>query len=134
MIHGIPDVTLRRTLALPAADASANSTSVDLRGARASAVGANLEARFSIPALPALVEDKTVTVTFEDSADDSSFAAVPELPTLVVTGGAGNGAAKTDLHFYLPPRLRRYLRYSIAVEDLGGNNTGVSAQLDCSLA
>ena len=121
---------MRRVTALPAANASASSDSVDLKADEVGPVGANLEVHMTLPAVPALVDDKVITVTFEDSADDSTFAAVVGAPVLSSTGVDTPGGPGDFARFYLPPGTRRYVRATAAVQADGGNNTGVDFTLD----
>lgn len=124
------DAKLIRAQALPAADAANSTASIDL-GAKPWPTTETVHVQVSIPATPALVEAKTITLTIEDSADDSSFAAVTGLSTLVVTGAAeAAGGAAAVRKVILPPGVRRYLRATAAVEDAGGVNTGVSYTLE----
>ena len=112
------------TKALPAAAANHNTDSIDLE----QIVGGQVEAiafEIEIPALPALVEDKTLTISVQDSADDSSLAALDPAITTVVTGGVGDGAAAKTVRFRLPPNARRYIALNLAVLTAGGDNTGV---------
>ena len=118
------DAQLIKTVAFPAAAASANTASIDLVAASPFPLTKDFELELSVPALPNLVEDKTVTITVQDSADDSSFAAIGALATFVVTGGVGNGAAATSRKVTLPSTTRRYVRCNIAVLTAGGDNTG----------
>lgn len=127
----IPDLNMRRTRALPAAAATASSASVDLSAVEAGPLSASLmEVQIAVPALPALVEDKTVTVTLTDSADDSSYDTLATVGNMVITGGSGNGAAAKTWRLFLPPHTRRYLKLTIAVLTGGGDNTGVTATMD----
>lgn len=120
---------MRAVTALPAAGANNNSAAIDLRQETAETIGESFEVQVIVPALPALVEDKTVTVTLQDSADNEAFAPIPELATLVITGGAGGGAPETIRTVRLPSSARRYLRINQAVLAAGGNNTAVSSTL-----
>ena len=122
----IQDDSLIRSKALPAADAANETDSFDLGQAEAHPVNESIDFKVSIPDAPALVEDKTITFTLEDSADDSTFAAIPQLATFVVTGKAGNGLDATARTYKLPGSTRRYVRVKVAVEADGGDNTGVS--------
>jgi hypothetical protein len=126
----ISDVNFRKTKALPAAAATAYSDSLDLGAVTPGPVGSSLLMRISVPALPALVEDKTVTLNLQHSADDSTFVNVPTTGNMVVTGGSGNGADAVAFDFYLPPNVLRYIRASAAVLTAGGDNTGVSFGLE----
>jgi hypothetical protein len=121
------DVEKEVTKAMPAAGASADTDSIDL-GENPGQLE-NVEVEIDIPALPALVATKDVTIHLEDSADDSSFADVSELASQTITGATGNGAAATKFHFRVPRAIRRYIRANIAVETGGGDNTGVTAAL-----
>lgn len=123
--RAIKDTRLQVVKALPAAAANNDSDSIDL----GQVLGGNIEGielEISVPALPDLVEAKTVTITIQDSADDSSFATLAGLSTLVITGGTGGGAAATSRVVRLPRITRRYVRFNSAVLTAGGDNTGVS--------
>lgn len=112
--------------ALPAAGANATTDPIDLE----QEIGGIIEAiafEIEIPALPALVEAKTLVVTVQDSADGVTFAAVEPAITLTLTGGTGNGHAGKTARFRLPPSARRYVALKLAVETGGGNNTAVEA-------
>lgn len=130
IIRNQKDYLLISTKALPAAGATANGDSIDL-GASSSpeAVQFNL----SVAAVPALVDAKTIIYTFEDSADNSSFAAIAELSTVTSTGAGGVGAAAVDRNVYLPPSVRRYVRVSATVLAAGGSNIAVSFILTAKL-
>jgi hypothetical protein len=120
------DAILITTKALPAAAATNSHDGIDI-GARSGTFGIvpdGVELEISWPALPALVEAKTVTFTVNDSADNSSFASLGL--TKVLTGGAGNGHAAGSVKFKLPDSTRRYVNVSQAVLTAGGDNTGVS--------
>jgi hypothetical protein len=70
-----------------------------------------------------LPDTRTVTYTFQDSADNSSFSAIAGLATLVQTGADSAGAAATTRRVALPSNARQYVRVSVAT----GASTG-----DCS--
>jgi hypothetical protein len=82
-----------------------------------------------VEALPNLAAGKSVTVTLEDSANGSAFAAIAELAPLEITGGVGGGAAAASLRVRLPAAARRHLRATADVEANGGNNTAASLSL-----
>jgi len=121
----IRDDDLSVTTALPAAAANADSASLDL-GAFSIAALENTELEISIPATPDLTDDDTITLTVQDSADDSTFATVTELEPLVVTGAGGAGAAAASIKYRLPSSTRRYINVNAAVLTGGGDNTDVS--------
>lgn len=126
MSQTLNDAQLTKTTALPAANATANGASIDLG---TTGLETNLfDVALSVPATPALVDTKLITFTLQDSADNSTFAAIAGLSTLVVTGTASGGPA-TERIVRLPPTTRRYIRASAAVESGGGNNTAVSFTL-----
>lgn len=123
--RNLRDADFTTTKALPAAAANNNTASFDL-GQKTAGELEQIECEIAIPALPALVEAKTVTIKLQDSADDSSFADTDPLISTVVTGAVGNGAAAKTVRFRLPPAVRRYIRLNQAVLTAGGDNTGVS--------
>lgn len=128
--RGLRSEDMTKYIALPAAAATANSASIDL-GTDPATHGTVLEGRLEIylPATPSLVDAKTVIITLQDSADDSSFAAVTGVGTVTATGAGGVGAAAITREVPIPTILRRYVRISIAVLTAGGDNTAVSARL-----
>ena len=120
------DATLVKSSALPAAAANNSTAAIDLQQA---AVGVNLDeidVEVAVPATPALVNDKIITFTIQDSANGTDFDAVTGLTTLVVTGAGGVGAAAAVRTVKLPTGARRYLRANAAVETGGGSNIAVS--------
>lgn len=128
--HNRRDGLLTVTKALPAAAATAYTDSFDIGHATLGAVGDIIEIEASLPALPSLADTKTCTVTFQDSADNSTFAAITGLSTFVVTGVAtGQGSAAATRQVRLPSGTRRYVRASAAVESSGGDNTAKSLTL-----
>lgn len=122
----VADVNLREVKALPAAAATNYCDAIDLGADRVGAIGANLTAHLKVPALPALVEDKTVIFVFQDSANGTDFTTVFTLNQATITGGSGDGADAKETRFYLPPDTRRYVRVGATVLTAGGDNTGVS--------
>lgn len=131
----LKDLALSVTKALPAANASNASDAIDTASenpGRTATVnpGVHPELLVELPATPALVEDKTITLTVEDSADGENFAAVADLPAIVVTGAAAAaGGAAVERRFALPINLRRHVRLAQAVLTGGGDNTAVSGKL-----
>jgi hypothetical protein len=123
------DAVLTKRVNLPAANASAVTASIYL-GRAGDPILENAELKVSLPATPDLVDAKTVTVTLKDSADDITFAAIPELATLVVTGAGGAGAAAAERIVRLPSSTRPYVRADVAVLTGGGDNTDVELTLE----
>lgn len=131
MNNPIFDANQKVTKALPAAAATAYSDAIDLRDSAPGVVKMlGKELRVSLPAAPALVEAKTITATLQDSADNSTFAAIPQCATLVQTGAVGNGAAAASRDYALPQSVRRYVRLKLDVLTGGGDNTALSATLE----
>lgn len=128
-IHTRRDYLLSVAKALPAAAANNDSASIDLGNTTPGVVADVIEVEIAVPALPDLVEAKTVTCTLQDSANDSSFTAITGLSTLVVTGGTGNGASAATRVVRLPSSVRRYIRVNTAVLTAGGDNTAKSVTL-----
>lgn len=125
MDRQLKDKLLQVTKALPAAAANADSDSIDL----GEGVKDHLELELYCPATPALVDDKTITFTFQDSADDTTFATIEELATKVTTGAASAGAAAFTHRVRLPRTVNRYINVNASVLTAGGDNTGVSYTL-----
>lgn len=122
------DAALTVTKACPAAGANVNTATIDT-GASGDASLANAVVEIAIPALPSLADTKTVTVKLQDSSDDTTYADIAELASVVVTGsGVAGSAAKTAV-VRLPPGARRYLQANIAVAASGGDNTAKSVTL-----
>jgi hypothetical protein len=124
------DANFRTTKALPAAAATNFTDAFDLGQTTLAPLHERLLAKFSVPATPSLANATTVTFTFQDSADGTTFAAIPELETLVVTGGGGVGAAAATRTVSLPPTTRRYVRVSQAVLTGAGDNTAISTTFE----
>jgi|DEB0MinimDraft_10_1074344.scaffolds.fasta_scaffold15573_5 hypothetical protein len=131
----IADHSMQVTKALPAAGASANTDSVDLKcGDQVGPIGYDFEVHVTLPDLDSLADDKDCTITFEDSADDSSFSAITAAPTFTLTGAGGAGATGDTWRFVLPPETRRYFRAVATVEAAGGDNTSESLTVDFRVA
>jgi hypothetical protein len=122
------DANLSVSKALPAAAASNLSASIDTANVNPGRVP-NYEILIELPATPSLVDAKTITLKLQDSADDSSYADVADVPAQVLTGAGGVGAAALAYQFKAPIGLRRYLKLSQAVLTAGGDNTAISGVL-----
>ena len=120
-MHSLKDAQLIKTLALPAAGASGHTDTLDLL--QGPDQEAHFEVELSLPALPSLVDGKSVSVTLKDSEDDVTFNAVAALAALTVTGSGGNGAAAVTRKLRIPSDTKRYLRADVEVEAAGGDNT-----------
>lgn len=121
-IRRLTAIDLQKTKALPAAAASASTASVNFESTTLGPAADDIEATISIDATPSLVDDKTIIITVEDSADDSSYTAIAGVGTLTVTGAGGAGAAAASQRFKFPPATRQYVRATAAVLTGGGSN------------
>lgn len=119
------DANLIQTKAIPAAGASNNATAFDFDHAITEEFDI-ITIQVDIPALPALADTKTLTLTLQDSADNSSFTAVDPAISTTVTGAGGVGSAAKQLRLRLPKGVRRYVRFSQAVASAGGDSTALS--------
>jgi hypothetical protein len=126
-MHSLKDAQLIRSKTLPGAGGSASTNSIDLLAVRQEEC--HFEVEVTLPALPNLAADKSVTITLEDSADTLSFAAIPGLAPLKLTGAVGGGGSAASQRLRLPSVARRFLRATATVEASGGNNTAVSFSL-----
>ncbi len=127
-IHNRRDAELTKSKALPAAAGTAYTDSIDL--VANDATTDHFEVELALPALPSLADTKNCTITLQDSADNSSFAAVTGLSTFVVTGVATNqGSAAATRTVRLPSTARRYVRAMAVVDSAGGDNTAKSVTL-----
>lgn len=126
MNRSIQDALLTSVKALPAAAASASQTGIDLGQVLAESINEVIDMLLEVPATPSLVDAKTIIYTFEDSADNVTFVAIPSLATKVSLGAGGVGAAAVSHRVKLPPSTRRYVRVSAAVLAAGGDNTAIS--------
>lgn len=123
------DTNLQTTAAVAAAAADTDHASIDLGGSGPHRDG--MEIHIDVPAMPALVDDKTVIFTLEDSADDSAWAAADSAQTATVTGVNTPGADATTFRFPISSTCQRYVRVNQATLAAAGDNTGVT--ITCSL-
>lgn len=103
------DLNYTSTVTLLAA--GANTAAFDLE----QIVGGDIEAvvfELAAPALTTaqLTDAKVVTYAFQDSADNSSWAAVDPAISTTQTGAGGAGAAAKTVRFRMPANTRRYVR------------------------
>lgn len=121
----IKDEDLKVEVSIPAASANVDSPTIDF-GQASSAVLESLELEISIPALASLADATSVTVTVQDSADDSTFASVSELATFAVTGAGGAGSAAASTKIRLPSTTKRYVNINVESDSASGDNTASS--------
>lgn len=117
------DALLSVSKALPAAAASNNSDSIDIGGAGPHRE--SLKLRVDVPVNSVLVATKTLTLTLQDSSDDSSFASVDD-PSAAITIVGDTGFAAATYYFDIRQNSNQYVRVLQAVETGGGDNTGTT--------
>lgn len=127
--RGLTGTETTKMKALPAAAATNYSDSIDL-GFDPSTHGNSIDGFLQVylPATPSLADTKTVTLSIEDSADNSSFAAATGTPTFVATGASAAGAAALTGEVQIPTTLRRYVRLKQVVASVGGDNTAIKSR------
>jgi hypothetical protein len=125
--RSIKDAALIKTVALPAAGASASTAALDLQVVDAAFERVELE--LAVSALPSLADTKTCTVTLEESADNITFSAIASFATLVLTGAGSAGAASATRTVRIPSGTKRYIRATAAIAAAGGDNTAKSMTL-----
>lgn len=120
------DALLTITNALPTQTNTVNSSSIDLGVAAPALTGTHSDFIVNAPDGAALTTGQTLTFTIQDSADNSSFAAVNTLPTYVVTGVSNLVPVGSNRTFRLPPNVRRYVRVSCAASATAGTSASAS--------
>jgi hypothetical protein len=95
--------------ALPAATETNYSDAFDL-GASGHRI-ASIDFQIDIPAIAAHVTVNNTTISVEDSADNSSFAAVDPAISTLIPGVASTGSVAKDVRFRMPPNVRQYVRF-----------------------
>ena len=120
MIHSVEDALLTVTRSLPAQNSNNNSSAIDLLTASPEWVSRHTNLLFNIPATTTAT-GQTITVTFQDSADNSSFADVSGLTFTQETTGAGIQKLVVN-----PKSVRRYIKY-VGTVGTGPQIVGVSA-------
>ncbi len=144
--HRHIDVNLQVTKALPAAAATADSDSIDTRSGANNLIVAGadqtvsytgnaaterMELSCAFPDMPLNSDaSKNATAAVYDSADNSSFAAVPALAIQSVVGVATSGSVASDLRWRLPSTVRRYVRVQLAVDSGGPTLTTYTATIN----
>lgn len=127
MSYSIQDKTLDISRALPAQNTTAYTSSIDLMSATQELVGNVTDLYVSVPATTCAT-GQTITLTVQDSADDSTFASVNTLLPLTLTG-VSNATSLTTRTFRLPPNIRRYARVAIAMSATTGDQTAITATI-----
>jgi hypothetical protein len=129
--RNIQDALFIQSKALPAAGATAVTVGIDLGTTTIGAAAESVEYLIELPILPALVDDKTVILSLEDSATlGGSYLAIAGTGTLTTVGTETPGnAAAVLLRGKLPTITRQFVRLTTTVLAAGGDNTGVDATL-----
>jgi hypothetical protein len=121
---------------LPAgASATVYSASIDLNAVTPFIPG-NTEFELVTPTVnnTMLPDTRVLTYSIEDSADDSSFAALLVVSKATQTGADNTGAAGATTRIALPSSVRRYIRLNITSGASVGNCSSVSATLKIRIA
>jgi len=126
-MHTRKDVNFMVSRTLPAQNTNNNSTSLDLEIAAPYFAGEYTEVEFYIPATTCAT-GQTITVTLQDSADNSTFTQIDECETLALTG-ASNATAATTRRWRLPRTVLRYIRVNIAMSSTTGDQTAITSKL-----
>lgn len=123
--RNLADAASQVTRALPAAAANVTSSGIYLGGDGPHKE--RLKVRVELPVNTVLVATKLLTITLQDSADNSSFAAAAPAQSFVITGNTGFPAQ--DVYFDINNSIRDYVAVNFAVETGGGNNTTTTATI-----
>jgi len=126
--RNLRDAAKKGVLALPAAAANISGAGIDLEQANGG-ISDDVDFEIAIPALPNLADAKALTVTVQDSADGTTYAALDPSQVTTVTGASGAGSAAKTVRFRLPPQARRYVGLHLAVAASGGDSTAKSVTL-----
>lgn len=110
------------TKAAPADGASNQSPTIDLGAGPFKPE--EMEVEISFPAIAALADTKTLTITLQDSADDSSYADTDPVISTSVVGVSTNGSAAKKVRFRLPASTRRYIQFTQTAVASAGTITG----------
>jgi hypothetical protein len=120
----LKDAALKVTDPYPAQNTTKNFTAIDLEQVLPDVGAEHFEVLISTAATTCAT-GQTITFTIQDSADNSSFAAVAQCATLVLTGSS-NATAATTRRWRLPSNVRRYVRMSVVTSATTGDITAVS--------
>ena len=136
------------TTALPAANASANSASLNLgpvtggvlapvsSGSVGPMAHGLTEVRIGIDATPNLANTKNIVMNLQHSLDNGStdtWANVPGTGNMSVVGPSSGGAAAAEFRLYLPPNTKPWIRATAAVDASGGTNTSQNFYLKVAI-
>ncbi len=129
--RNLKDANLHVEKYLPAAAATNYSDSIDLGSTSPGQSVESNEFRVTVPALANHTDNtKTILITLQDSANDSSFADVAPLHQVQEVGVATTGSAAATYRLRLPSTIRRYVRFSQVVPSGAGDNTAGLVEYD----
>lgn len=121
------DVLMTKTVALPAAAATATTAALDLEGSGGAHLAGKAYFELEVPATASLVSTKKITVALTECATlGGSYTAAVGYGNTVITGG-GSGGAATKFKLAIHPGTLRYVKGTFSVESGGGDNTAVTA-------
>jgi len=115
------DANFISTVAL--AQAGSNSAAFDLDQVAGGLIE-GLQLEVAIPAVAGISDTKVLTFTLQDSADNSSWAAVDSGVSTTITASGGAGTAAKTVEFPLPPNTRRYVRVAQTATATAGTFSG----------
>lgn len=148
-LHRQFDANLQVTKAFPAAGADADSAGIDVVAGAAYAYfvaggqTSNIAGQASLQDVELVVDipaeashtdsSKKITVTPQDSDDNSSFAAIVGLDAQEVAGVTSTGSAATQLRWKLPNSVRKYVGVNVAITSGGPSITAdkVTVSIAC---
>lgn len=127
MIHTVEDALLTISRNFPAQNTNIDSAAIDLLTATPDWVSRHTNLLLNVPATTTAT-GQTITITFQDSADNTTFAAIAGYSTIVLTG-ASNATAALERVVILPSYVRRYVRINIAMSATTGDQTSRTVTL-----
>lgn len=130
------DKALMKETAFPAAGADGNSEGIKI-GAQDDRLE-SVELFAKIPENSILADGQTITIKVQVSADDSAYADIPPLGSVVIAGKSGNGLPDADgagftvddngnveIRWAVPSGLGEYVRANVALSATAGDLTGL---------
>jgi hypothetical protein len=114
------DAALTANVTLPNAATVKNTAGIDLGQTTPFPIQESFHVKLSTSVATG-ANNKNITIKVQDSADNTTFANIAELGSLVVTDANGAGFPVGSLTVTLPPATRRYIRASATGEANGGN-------------
>jgi len=118
--RGRQDALLNANVALPNAATTANTNAVDLGKVAPFPIQESFYIKLTTTTGNG-ANNKNITVKLQDSADNTTFANIAALGSLMVTDNNGAGFPAASLSVQLPPDVRRYIRGQATGEANGGN-------------